>query len=93
VSGKFDEGEIVTMRKGRSDAIPGYEVWLTYEYQAGGDQMGLYTLPFYYREFPTEDEAEGCRKLAAIATSSFVFPLVIPKNRIPDDDVRPMISR
>ena len=94
VAGKFDEGEIVTMRKGRSDVIAGYEVWLSYEYWEDGDQTGIYTLPFYYSEFPTEEEADECRKLVA---NQDIVVRVSPRNpkrsRVLDDDVRPLISR
>jgi hypothetical protein len=45
VAGRFDDGEVVTMRKARSKTIAGYEVWLGYDYQAEGEQAGLYRLP------------------------------------------------
>jgi hypothetical protein len=94
VAGKFDEGEIVTMRKGRSNIIAGYEVWLTYEYQADGDQSGLYTLPFQYSEFPSEEEAEECRKLVAHQHISIrVSPSNPKRSCVLDDDVRPLIGR
>ena len=41
LSGKFDEGEIVTMRKRRAGPISGYQVWLGYDYEAEGEQVGL----------------------------------------------------
>jgi hypothetical protein len=92
VAGKFDEGEIVTMRKGRSTAIAGYQVWLGYEYEGDEDEGGLYTLPFS-GEFPTEEEAEECRKLVADRS---VIVRVSPRNpkrsRILDEDVTPLIA-
>ncbi|MGA2252286.1 hypothetical protein [Terracidiphilus sp.] len=69
VQGKFDEGEIVTMRKGRSGEIAGYQVWFAYEYYADGDQVGIYTLPFR-GEFPTTIDAEACQKAIA---ERFIF--------------------
>ena len=45
VAGKFDEGEIVTMRKGRSTAIAGYQVWLGYEYEGDEEEGGLDCTP------------------------------------------------
>jgi hypothetical protein len=47
------EGEIVTMTKGSSSRIAGYEAWLYYEYQCEGEQNGIYR-----RFFPTKPEAE-----------------------------------
>jgi hypothetical protein len=92
VAGKFDEGEIVTMRKGRSHAITGYQVWLGYDYEVGGEETGLYTLPFS-GEFPTEEEAEKRRRLVAHRS---VIVRVSPRNPkhacILDDDVRPLIA-
>jgi hypothetical protein len=64
ISGKFDDGEIVAMRKGRSRKIAGYQVRLGYDYLADGEQTGLYTLPFV-GEFPSEEVAEKYRKQAA----------------------------
>jgi hypothetical protein len=31
IDGRFDEGEVITMRKARSKSIAGYEVWLGYD--------------------------------------------------------------
>ena len=56
VAGKFDEGEIVTMRKGRSGVISGYQVWLGHDYEGDGEETALYTLPFS-GEFLIEEEA------------------------------------
>jgi hypothetical protein len=53
VEGKFDEGEVITMRKGRTKTIAGYEVLLGYEYQAEGEQNGIYNLPFKTKEEAT----------------------------------------
>jgi hypothetical protein len=93
VMGIFDEGEIVVMRKGESQAIAGYQVWLGYNYQADGEQTGLfYTLPFS-GEFPSKDEAEQWRRL--VANQSIVVR-VSPSNPkrscVLDVDVRPMVS-
>lgn len=92
VAGKFDKGEIVTMRKARSHAITGYQVWLGYDYKVDAEETGLYTLPFS-GEFSTEEEAEKRRKLVA---HSSVMVRVSPRNPrrscILDDDVRPLIA-
>ena len=65
VVGRFDDGDIVRMRKGRSKAIAGYQVWLMYEYECKGAQVGIYTLPFSTYEFSSEAEAEECRRIVA----------------------------
>jgi hypothetical protein len=89
VAGKFDKGEIVTMRN-RSQTITGYQVWLGYE--VDGEETGLYTLPFS-GEFPTEEEAERRRKMVAHKS---IMVRVSPRNPkhsgILDDDVRPLIA-
>lgn len=41
------EGEVVTMRKGSSKTIAGYEARLYYEYQYEGEQNGIYTRFFF----------------------------------------------
>jgi hypothetical protein len=92
IAGRFDDGEIVTMRKGRSGKIAGYQVWLGYDYVADGEQTGLYTLPFV-GEFPTGEVAEECRKRAA---NRNVVVRVSPRNPkrscVFDEDVRPLIG-
>jgi hypothetical protein len=45
IDGRFDEGEVITMRRARSKSIAGYEVWLGYDYEAGGEQVGVFRLP------------------------------------------------
>ena len=79
------------MRKGRSGPISGYQVWVGYEYEADGDQIGIYTLPFS-GEFPTKEAAEEFRKLVA---DQSVIVCVSPRNPkrscVLDDDVRPLI--
>jgi len=92
VAGKFDEGEIVTMRKGRSGIISGYQVWLGYDYEGGGEEAELYTLPFY-GEFPTEEEAEKSRELVRHRRVMVrVSPWNPKHSRILDNDVRPLIA-
>ncbi len=61
VPGRFDEGEIITMMKGRSKTVAGYEVWMGYEYQAKGEQGGVYRYP----EMPSREDAEATLKLLA----------------------------
>jgi hypothetical protein len=83
VSGLFDEGEIVTMRRGRSDAIAGYDVYLGYSYQADGRQSGLYTC-----FFPTEEEAIAVQeRLANRAVVVRVAPGNPKKSRVLDEDL------
>jgi hypothetical protein len=48
------EGEVVTMRRGSSKAIAGYEAWLYYKCQCDGEQDLIYT-----HFFPTKAEAEA----------------------------------
>ena len=52
------EGEVVTMRRARSKTIAGYEAWLYYEYQCGGEQDGIYT-----HFFSIKEEAEAFVKI------------------------------
>ena len=92
VSGKFDEGEIVTMRKGRGGPISGYQVWLGYDYEADGEQVGLYTLPFF-GEFPNKDAAEQCRmKVANRAIIVRVSPRNPKRSCVLDQDVSPCLG-
>jgi len=92
LAGKFDEGEIVTMRKGRSGKITGYQVWLGYDYFAGGEQSGLYILPFV-GEFPTEEVAEKCRRKAGNRDVAVrVSPLNPKRSCVLDQDVRLLIG-
>ena len=92
VAGRLDEGEIVPMLKGRSSTISGYQIWFGYDYEAGGEQVGIYTLPFS-GEFRTQEEAEVFRKLAA---DQSVIVRVSPRNPkrscILDEDVGPLIQ-
>lgn len=92
IEGRFDDGEIVTSRKGRSGQISGYQVWLGYEYLADGEQTGLYTLPSF-GEFPSEEVAEQYRKRAA---NREVVVRVSPGNSkhscVFDEDVRLLIG-
>jgi hypothetical protein len=52
------EGEVVTMRRGSSKTIAGYEARLYYEYQCSGEQDGIYA-----QFFPTKAEAEAFLKI------------------------------
>jgi energy-coupling factor transporter transmembrane protein EcfT len=91
IAGRFDDGEIVTMRKGRSK-IAGFQVWLGYEYQADGEQAGLYTLPFV-GEFPSEEVAESYRKRAANREIVVrVAPRKPKRSCVLDEDVRLLIG-
>jgi len=89
---KFDEGEIVRMRKGRSKDIAGYQVWLGYEYDRGISHDGLYTLP-YCGEFKTEEQAEECRKILAHAKVPVrVSPRNPKRSCVLDFDVARLLS-
>ena len=93
LTGKFDEGEVITMRKGRSEDISGYQVWFGYEYYLDGEQGGLYTLPFR-GEFATPEEAEECRKqLAERVVTVTVSPRNPKRSGVLDEDVRPMMGQ
>jgi hypothetical protein len=88
LEGKFDEGEIVTMKKGRSNTIAGYEVWLGYEYQAEGEQDGAYT-----RRFTTKEEAEAFLKLLADQTIFVRVARGNPKrSRVLDEDLSVLLK-
>jgi hypothetical protein len=92
VVGRFDEGEVITMRKGGSHAISGYEVWVGYDYEADGDQTGIYALPFS-SEFPTSEEAEKSRNLVAHKSVIVRVSARNPKRScILDEDVMPLIT-
>jgi hypothetical protein len=83
VKGQFDEGEIITMRKGRSQEIAGYEVWLAYEYWLDGEQVGVFQLS----ERP-KDEAEAARKLLANREITIrVNPRNPERSFVSDDDI------
>jgi Protein of unknown function (DUF3592) len=60
VEGTFvsGEGEVVTMRRGSSKTIAGYEARLYYEYQCDGEQHGIYA-----RFFSTRPDAEEFLRL------------------------------
>jgi hypothetical protein len=92
IAGRFNDGEIVTMRKGGSGKIAGYQVWLEYDYAADGDQTGLYTLPFV-GDFPSEEVAEKYRKRAANQDVAVRVSPSNPKHScVFDEDVRFLIS-
>ena len=84
VSGVFDEGEIITMMRGRSDSIAGYDVYLGYSYEANGEQTGLYTC-----FFPTEDAAIVVQQRQANQpVVADIAPGNPKKSRILDQDLR-----
>lgn len=92
LTGKFDEGEVITMRKGRSEEISGYQVWFGYEYHLNGEQGGLYILPFR-GEFETPEDAEECRKqLAERSVTVRVSPRNPERSGVLDQDVKPMLG-
>jgi hypothetical protein len=67
-------------------------VGVGYDYEADGDQIGIYTLPFF-SGFRTKEEAEASRKLVA---DQSVVVRVSPRNPkrscVLDDDARPLIA-
>lgn len=92
VQSKFDGGEIVTMYKGRTKSIAGYQVWLGYDYQADGEQTALYTLPFT-GEFANTEEAEKCRHLVAHRDIIVhVSPRNLKRSVVLDEDVKLLIN-
>jgi hypothetical protein len=72
IDGRFDEGEVITMRKTRSKSIAGYEVWLGYDYEAGGEEVGVFRLPR-----KSKDDADAA--LSTLAHQRIVV-LVDPAN-------------
>ncbi len=87
--GRFDDGDIVPMMKGGTKVVAGYQVWLAYEYESEGTQVGIYTLPFSCYEFSSEKQAEECRRIVANA----IIPVrVSPRNPkrscVLDEDVK-----
>lgn len=83
IEGQFDEGEVVVMRKARSQAIAGYQVWLSYEYKADGDQAGVYTLPC-----KTENEAEeALKRLSNRRIVVRVSPRKANRSHVSDEDI------
>lgn len=92
VSGKFDEGDIVRMKAGRSKRITGYQVWFGYDYEADGEQVGIYTLPFF-GEFPDEETAEECRRKVPNRPISVRVSARNPKHScVLDQDVSPHLG-
>jgi hypothetical protein len=92
VAGRFDEGDIVTMYKGKTKIIAGYQVWLAYDYSASGEQLGIYTLPFK-DEFATQEKAEEIRKLVADRNIRVrVSPRNPKRSCVLDEDVKPLIN-
>jgi hypothetical protein len=92
VSANLDEGDIVTLRKARSKTITGYQVWFGYDYQADGEQVGVYILPFS-GEFPSPKEAEECRKSLANHSVPVHVSLRNPKrSAILDDEIKSLIT-
>lgn len=93
IAGEFDEGDIVAMRAGRR--VTGYQVLFGYYYDAedaGGEQCGLYTLPFFGK-FPDKDTAEQCRvKVANRKISVRVSPRNPKHSCVLDQDVSPYLG-
>jgi len=95
VDGRFDEGQVVEMRKGRSDVTAGYEIWLTYrynvdgrEYQADGVKNDLYN-----REYKSKEEAEAAlSRLANQVITVRVRPDNPKRSRVLDEDLRSFIG-
>jgi hypothetical protein len=91
VQGSLDEGEVVTMFRGRTKTIAGYQVWFGYDYEGSGDDLDLFVLPFF-GEFHTKEEAEACRQsLAHRSVPVRVSPRKRKRSRILDRDVMPTL--
>ncbi len=83
VIGKFDEGEIITMLKGRSKEIAGYKVLLMYDYEAEGKQCGD-----YWSEEMTQQQAEFILgRLANRSVTVRVSPDDTAKSIVLDEDL------
>jgi hypothetical protein len=87
IEGVFDEGEVITMRKGRSESVAGYQVWLGYDYEADGEQAGLYRLPR-----KTKEEAEAAlSKLAHQRVVVRVAPRNSKRSFVSDEDLSALL--
>jgi hypothetical protein len=89
VEGVFvpDEGEIVTMRRGSSKSIAGYEAQLYYEYRFNGEQYGIFR-----RFFSGHSEAESfLRLLDGQKISVRVNQRNPSKSCIMDQDLEPLL--
>ncbi len=87
VDGRFDEGEVVTMLKGRSRTIAGYEVWLNCEYEAEGEQFGLYRLPL-------KSQDEAVQALSVLANQKIpvrVAPSKPGRSFVSDEDLTALL--
>jgi hypothetical protein len=88
IDGRFDEGEVITMRKARSKSIAGYEVWLAYDYEAEGERVGVFRLPR-----KSKDDADAA--LSTLAHQRLVVR-VNPDNPdrsfVSDDDLIALLS-
>ena len=84
VDGRFDEGEIITMRRARSNTIAGYEVLLGYEFEAEGQQAGVFFTP-EVRDMA--DAEELLRRLANQQIPVRVCPGKPQKSRVLDQDI------
>ena len=72
--------------------MAGYRVWMGYDYQADGEQVGLYTLPFY-GDFASEEIAEEYRRRVANRDIIVRYQRSKPRRScILDQDVRFLIG-
>jgi len=86
--GKFNEGEVIPMLKGRSKEIAGYVVCINYKYASGISYHGVY----FTREFSTEEEAEEClQRLENQSIPVRTYPQKPQKSRIRDSDLAPLL--
>ena len=92
MQGNFEDGEVVTMRKGRSEDIAGYEVWLYYRFGSSDDENGLYTLPVR-GEYPDTETAESVlRMLVGKAVMVHVSPRNPKRSCVLDKDVAALLQ-
>jgi hypothetical protein len=83
-SGKFNEGEIITMLKGRSKDIAGYVVRIDYCYVSGQSYDGVY----FTKEFPTHEAAEEyLNRLENQSISVRISPNKSHQSQILDSDL------
>ena len=77
------------MKKGRSETIAGYEVWMYYVYRVDGEQGGIYTL-----SFATKEEAEESRRLPAHQHIPVrVAPGRKNESRVLDEDLATLLNK
>ena len=87
VPGKFKQGEVVRVVRGRYNDKVVYSVCIDYDYSAGESSEGVYSCT-YIREFPTREGAETfLKRLENRSVSIRVAPDKPATSYILDEDV------